>query len=326
MAHRAAAQPVIRLVSARDHIEGSIVRDQAIYADRHHIYLATFQGKLFVLARDRAANFPVIQVIQDTSAPLTAVRGDHRHVYVVSSDGDLRVYRKGDALRLVKTVSVSAFGLSALALSGGRLYIGNGQARVAANDRFVYLSALNRSDSGEEVLKGTFATDLSYGLIFKPETTEVYDRVSGLHVADITNPTTSVNLYADGKILALTTPGCCGRSVNIYDSRTFLLEETIPQPSVNTVVRRGRWLIGGREYGVVDLFDLGQNPSPLVSSVDLRQLTGHTGSEDIEIRALWADRHDNLIFAGSSWGNDQSRSPTLPSFFVLELLRGSGSP
>ena len=56
--------------------------------------------------------------------------------------------------------------------------------------------------------------------------------------------------------------------------------------------------------GQVDVFDLRQNPSPLVSSADLRQLTGHTGSEDIEIRALWADDLDNLIFAGSSWGND----------------------
>ena len=27
-----------------------------------------------------------------------------------------------------------------------------------------------------------------------------------------------------------------------------------------------------------------------------------------------------MIYAGSSWGNELSRAPTLPSFFVLELL------
>ena len=69
------------------------------------------------------------------------------------------------------------------------------------------------------------------------------------------------------------------------------------------------------------MFDLRQNPSPLVSSADLRQLTGHTGIEDIEIRALWKDNLDNLIFAGSSWGNGGFRGPSLPSFFVLELVK-----
>jgi hypothetical protein len=57
-----------------------------------------------------------------------------------------------------------------------------------------------------------------------------------------------------------------------------------------------------------------------LASLNLRQVTGHTGIEDIEIRALWADHLDTLIFAGSSWGNDQSRGPLLPSFFVLETV------
>jgi hypothetical protein len=102
-----------------------------------------------------------------------------------------------------------------------------------------------------------------------------------------------------------------------WHSHSFSCCLTLP----NTVVRRGRWLIAGNESGHVDVFDLGQNPSPLVSSADLPQLTGHTNSEDVEIRALWTDHHDNLIFAGSSWGNDRTRGPSLPSFFVLELLK-----
>jgi len=44
-------------------------------------------------------------------------------------------------------------------------------------------------------------------------------------------------------------------------------------------------------------------------------------SEDIEIRSLWIDGYDDLVLAGSSWGNPTSRSPYLPSFFVLRLTR-----
>jgi hypothetical protein len=40
------------------------------------------------------------------------------------------------------------------------------------------------------------------------------------------------------------------------------------------------------------------------------------------VRALWFDEVDGLLFAGSSWGNEQSRSPTLPAFFVLQLATG----
>jgi len=49
------------------------------------------------------------------------------------------------------------------------------------------------------------------------------------------------------------------------------------------------------------------------------------GIEDIEIRALWTDNVDNLVFAGSTWGNDQSRSPSLPAFFVLDCTPITGT-
>src|SRR5687767_6418351 len=76
------AQTKIRLVSARDRIEGSFVGNQAVYADKDRIYLASFEGKLFVLARDRARNFPIIEIVQDTTTPLTSVRGDNENLYV----------------------------------------------------------------------------------------------------------------------------------------------------------------------------------------------------------------------------------------------------
>ena len=141
----------------------------------------------------------------------------------------------------------------------------------------------------------------------------------------ITNPTDIFghvalpSSYVDSRILALTVPGCCGAGVKIYDPQTFAFIHNIPLANANTVERRGRWLIAGTESGQVYQYDVRQNPAVALSSVNPRQLTGHNGSKDIEIRALWTDHRDNLIFAGSSWGNDQSRGPDLPSFFVLEL-------
>ena len=324
---RVEAQVTIQLVSARDHIEGSFTTPQSIYADRDRIYLASFQGKLFVLARDRAANFPVIEVVQDTTAALTAVRGDSKNLYVTSVDGNLRVYRKEDPLVLIDTISLSGFGLSSVAPEGNSIYVSRGQASLAVDRNHVYLSELNEGDIGLEIGKRTLTPELTFGETFEPNTTIVFDRRTGDRVGGITNPPLLggglgvVSLYADKTILALTTPGCCGLGIFIYDPDTLTLDQAIGRHFTNTVVRSDSWLIAGNEGGQVDVFDLGQNPSPLISTVDLRLLTGHTGIEDIEIRALWKDKVDDLVFAGSSWGNDQSRGPTLPSFFVLELVK-----
>ena len=93
--------------------------------------------------------------------------------------------------------------------------------------------------------------------------------------------------------------------------------------STNTVAgtkRKGvQLLVGGTEAGAVDLYMLGSEGYQLVMTTNVRELTGFTGSEDIEIRSLWVDGLDNLVFAASSWGNDQSRSLELPSFFVFEI-------
>ena len=321
------AQVTVQLVSARDQIEGSFTTPQSVYADRDRIYLASFQGKLFVLARDQAANFPVIEVVQDTTAPLTAVRGDSRNLYVTSSDGNLRVYRKENPLVLTATVPLSGFGLSSVALEGNNLYVSRGQAILAVDKNHVYVSEFNPGDVALEIGKKTFAPTLTYGETFEHNTTVVFDRRTGNRILGITNPPAlggrlgGVALYADRDILVQTTPGCCGLGIFIYDPDTLTLDQVIGRHFTNTVTRSDSWLIAGNEGGQVDVFDLAQNPSPLISTVDLRLLTGHTGIEDIEIRALWKDNVDNLIFAGSSWGNDQSRGPTLPAFFVLELIK-----
>ena len=324
---QAGGQVKIQLISARDYIEGSFLGNQAVYADKDRIYLASFQGKLFVLDRDRSADFPLFEVVQDTTSPLTAVRGDSRNLYVTSADGNLRVYRKHHPLLLVSTIPLSDFGLSSLAVKDNRLYVSKGQAALAIDKDHVYLSELNEGDIGLEIKKKTLVPSLIYGQTFEQNTTGVFDRMNGERIFGITNPfdlrgnLSQVSLYADSKILVQTIPGCCGPGIFIYDPETFVLEQRIDRPFTNTVVGWGRWLIAGNEGGQIDVFDLRKSPAPLISSGDLRQLTGHTGTEDIEIRALWKDNLDNLIFAGSSWGNEQSRGPSLPSFFVLKLVK-----
>jgi len=229
------------------------------------------------------------------------------------------VYRKDNPLVLVSTTALSTFAES-MALGGGNIYISTG-GKLAVDEDHVYLSvpAIAEGSFVLEFDKTTLTSGLTYDATLDPNTTLVFDREDGQRIATI-SPGGGANLYVDRKILVQTIPGCCGTGIWIDDPETFTLLQFIDRRFTNTAARRGRWLIAGNEAGQIDLFDLGQNPSPLVSSVSLPQLTGHTNPEDVEIRAVWTDRHDNLIFAGSSWGNDRSRGPFLPSFFFLELV------
>jgi hypothetical protein len=319
-------QGKILLVSARDRIEGSFLGNHAVYADKDRIYLASFQGKLFVLARNRTDNFPLIEIVQDTTLPLTSVRGDAKNLYVASADGNLRIYRKGSRLSLINTVSPSNNGLSSLVLLGKNLYVGLGQAEIAADQDNIYLTSLNEGEFGLAIPKESLAVTLIYGKTFEQNHTVVFDRKSGVRLLSITNPSdllgrlSAISLYTDKKIFVQSIAGCCGPGLFIYNKKTFKLEQKIDRTGANTVVRSGRFLIEGNEGGQIGLYDISHNPASFISDVNLRQLTGHTGVEDIEIRALWIDEVDNLIFAASSWGNDQSRGPLLPSFFVLELV------
>ncbi len=320
------SQVTIRLVSEKDHIEGSFTTNQAIYADQDRIYLASYQGKLFVLARDRAADFPILEVRQDTNLPLISVQGDDDYLYVTSADGYIRKYCKDYPLVLVKTANLHPYGLNSIALVNKKLYVSTGQASMAVDKDHVFLSQLNEGDMALEVSLDNLTPVKTYGKTFVQDKMLVFNRRSEALIVMLQNPSDVLGrtnlrptLYADSAILAQTITGCCGPGILIYNPETLILKQTIDYLFTNTVLRRERWLIAGNEGGQVVIFDLSQNPSPLVSSVDLRQLTGHTNPEDIEIRALWMDNHDNLVFAGSSWGNDQSRGPSLPSFFVLEL-------
>src|SRR5262249_6649350 len=148
---------------------------------------------------------------------------------------------------------------------------------------------------GVRLARETLAPTMTYGQAFEAYTTVVFNQKTGARVGGVPTPfdvwgqPAQPGLYVSGGILALTVPGCCGPGIFLYDSNDLRLQQFIPRRYTNTVMRSERWLIAGNEGGQVDVFDLARSPSPLISTLDLRAVTGHTGSEDIEIRALWTD-------------------------------------
>jgi Big-like domain-containing protein len=312
---------IFEVVSVRDHIPGSFLVQRGVYADHDRIYLGSYQGDLFVLARDRAADFPVIQTIQ-LGVPITGVRGDTDRLYVSSGDGRLRVYAKGSSLSPVATRAFSTYGLGTLEVFQDKVYVTRGSGKLAVDRDRLYLAQLNEGDVAFEIDKVTLEVTRTYGETFVEGRTAVYDRLTGAMGATIPFPPQQLappgqpNLYLNGNRLMETVPGCCGWGITIIKSPEFVESEFISEAGTNAVVAVPNGFWSGIETGEIGFYD---SQDHLVQKLNLPTLTGHTGSEDIEIRALWADGFDDLVFAASSWGNDASRGPTLPAFFVLRL-------
>jgi hypothetical protein len=309
--------PAIKLIEAT-RLPGSFVTRQAIYADADRIFLCSFQGDLFILRRDRKAHFPLLQTIH-VGSPLTAIRGDDNYVYVSSRNGTLYVFTKTWPIaEPVQSMELSQYGLSSVEVIGSNVYVAQGQAAMAASNTNLYISELNRGDSGLDI-----TNKRTYGEDFSPDRTLVFDRLTLQSAGEILHRGHGqVNITPSRDFVYLTTPGCCGSGIDVYDSNTLQHKQYLGR-TANTVVpvnRRGfNLLIAGSEAGTMDLYKLHNGSYTFLSNLDLRALTGFTGPEDIEIRTLWMDDRDNLIFAGSSWGNDSSRSADLPSLFILEL-------
>jgi hypothetical protein len=308
----------ISLVKAISGLPGSFLGAQSVYADSQRIYLCSFQGDLFVLQRDRQQNFPLIETIS-IGSPLAAVRGDDTTLYVTGRDGNLYIFSKTWPLQFVQSLPLSNYGLMDLDLANSEVYVAMGQAAMTATADRIYLAELNPGD---------FTVELSTGRTFgdKPfvaSAVSVFDRLTGAQIGTIPNPSTNqVSISTWEGFIYLTNPGCCGLGTYIHDARSLKLVQQLIG-NTNTVAgikRKGvPLLVAGNETGSVDLYGQDKTGYQLINSVNLKALTGFTGVDDIEIRALWVDGIDNLVFAGSSWGNDYTRSPALPSLFVLEL-------
>lgn len=101
---------------------------------------------------------------------------DEQNLYITSSDGYLRVYRKTQPHRLIRKVALSNFGLSSIIASGNNVFTGKGFAHSAFDNNFLYLWALNEGDVGLKVGKSTLTPKLTYGDILEENTTAIFDR------------------------------------------------------------------------------------------------------------------------------------------------------
>lgn len=307
--------PALNLLGTAN-LPGSFVTGQSVYADNERIFASSYQGDLFILERNRDDGFPLLQTIH-LNAPLTAVTGDSHNVYVSGRDGNLYVFSKTWPVQAAGSMPLSQEGLASIGLSGNQLYVAMGQASMAVSQDHIYLSELNRGDSGLEV-----TTMQPYGTQFSAGDTLVFDRNTLQFSASIPNPPGKVNINTWQNFVYLTVPGCCGSGISIYDANTMKGIQFIGR-TTNTVAgiaRRGSsLLVGGSETGAVDLYAFNGTTYDLISTANLPALTGFGQPEDIEIRALWVDGLDNLVIAASSWGDDQSRGSNLPSLFFLEI-------
>lgn len=309
--------PQLTLIGTAN-LQGSFVTAQSVYADNERIFASSYQGDLFILERNRDEGFPLIQTIH-LNTPLSAVAGDDHNVYVSSRDGNLYLFSKTWPVQSVGSTALSQGGLASVGLAGNHVYVATGQASMAVSNENVYLSELNRGDFGLDV-----TSMKAYGAQSSPGATLIFDRENLQFSGAIPNPPASqVNINAWQKFIFLTIPGCCGSGITVYDANTMKDIQYINRPSMNTVAgvsRRGdSLLVGGSESGAVDLYAFNRTAYHLISTADLPALTGFDQPEDIEIRALWVDGLDNLVIAASSWGNGQSRGPSLPSMFFLEI-------
>lgn len=307
--------PQLNLIGTAN-LQGSFLTGRSVYADDTRIFASSYQGDLFILERNRDKGFPLIQTIH-LGTPLTAVTGDARNVYVSGRDGNLYVFSKSWPLQAVGPVPLSHEGLASVALAGNNLYVAMGQAAMAVSNDHIYISELNRGDFGLEV-----TAMQSFGTQFSTGDTLVIDRNTLQSRGFIPNPRGQVNINTWQHFMYLTIPGCCGAGITIFDANTMKNIQFIGRPTntVAGIARKGDpLLVGGSESGFVDLYAFDGKAYDLVSTADLPALTGLNRPEDIEIRSLWADGLDNLVIAASSWGNDRSRGPNLPSVFFLEI-------
>jgi hypothetical protein len=319
-------------------IQAGVTVPDGVWADANYVYFASFDGHLRVIDK-RQASFPVIANVP-AAAQLFSVRGDLSNVYATGTGGILFRFPKQPPFAIQSSVSYAGAALGSLdvdPLSSGSVIVSQGGAESAADAAHVYVSALNSSDSALAINKASGQVTTTYQLNpADPTITAVFDR-SGARVGTIKNPTTisggmgAVSAYTQGGILAIFLPGCCGESVFLYNASTLQPHGggSFFTANPNTVSIVHNWLIVGTEGGFIKVFDIGNtaaiqpNTAP-VASIDLRAVTGKTGIEDIEVRAIWAEDTGSgvRIYAGSDWGNthlDPAYRAQLPSFFVLDL-------
>jgi hypothetical protein len=314
--------PGLALVSMRT-LPAHFLLPHTITADDTRIYVAgvvtTGNCELFVLARDRAADFPLLQTIALPSCGLgvAGIESDATDVRVATKDGKVYDYAKAAALTLRSTYALTPYAEEA-AWSGNDLILSEGTGTVAASPTRVFVHTLNNGDHAQAFALPALPPGTSYLPAFDVSRIAVFDRASGTLLAtmpamlDDRGDQGAVSMEAGDGWLAEFVAGCCGDRVEVYDPITLVRTATV-YFSTDSVAWSGPYLVLGSEGSVVSMWDL-RGPYPLaVGWADLRQLTGHTRIDDFEVRAIYSDDRDRLIFGATSWNYSD-----LPSFIVLE--------
>lgn len=304
----------IRFVFASRHITGSFPSPRALFADAQRVYMGGWQGQLYVLARSVRDGFPVLQRLQVSPWPLTAVSGDDTRLYVTSFDGMLHVFRKLPRadLALEASVPVSTYGPGSVVADAAGLIVGKGQVDLAADRERVYVSTLGSGDLAVRLDKRDFSVQQTYAQEFRRIETQVLDRDSGTRLAVL--PWGRV--YASGDVLALLPPdsrgGPWGPGIDLYEPRTLTHEQFLPVSFASSVAFNGRRLVGVGAAGILAVYDL-RGRRALLAEGDLRVLTGR---RDLlyDIRSSWSDEHDDLV-----WLANESGGENTPALYVVRL-------
>ena len=90
--------PTLELVLVKDHLPGSFLTSETVYADREFIFLASDEGTLFVLENSEP-DFPLVAEIAVSVQPLRSVRADRTALYMTSEGGKLYMYENKKPFR-----------------------------------------------------------------------------------------------------------------------------------------------------------------------------------------------------------------------------------
>jgi hypothetical protein len=320
-APKKAPSPTLTLVASKT-IPDHFVTAESIYADGKNIHCAGYSGTDWVISQGNG--YPLVASIAVSSFPLQAVRGDGKSVYVTGGNS---VYAIKPSSPFTVTSSTQLPGsLESLAIQSNTILVSSGSSTVAANDCIGVFAPVNPDDGIAVIDKRSMTPVGSLGASFEPGMIQVLDVRSGSLIATFAKPKDlqgntngGVNIYLNGNMIVETTPGPYGSGAYMYDTTGKFLGSFSPtnHPYVNTVVSIGQGLLAaGTEDGWVYVYDVSAPDSPVcLASISLRQVTGFTGLDQIEIRSLWWDAKSSTIIAGSSWNGDAS----VPSLFILKF-------
>ena len=305
------------LVSVRI-VPGNLLGLEAVASDKFYAYCATYQGTLFVLDKSKKG-LPVTAAVAVSALPLHAVRSDGQCVYVTDAGGVLSVYSATKPFNHLASVQLSANGLDSLFVDQTTVIVARGEGEMAANGSVVCLAELNPGDTAVVLNKATLSETGELGQTFEDGVTSVYDRSNGHRIHRIPDPinrlgqTNQPALYLNNGVLLQTIVGPYGTGVTFSQPSSGAPLGSLSWPFANAAIElQSGFLAVGTEAGTVSLFDAN---GKLLSTINLRRLTGHNGPDAIEIRTLWEDPWTGDIYAGSSWSD-----PTAPSFFVLRVI------